>query len=176
MMPPGMSINASDGEITWTPDASGTFSIRIEAADGKGGTAQLDVNLTVSERERPQVLFNEPSEGEKVKGKVAVSGFIERGTLDVVKVQIRVDAGEWTNATGNSSWESKLDTSKLRNGKHTLQARAFDGMDYSKVASRNITVDNPGTGGKGFIPGFGGAIMAGAVAMVLVWDWRKKKG
>ena len=176
VMPPGMSINASTGEISWIPDAAGTFKIMVEAADGRGGTAQLEVNVTVSDRERPQVLFNEPSVGEKVRGKVTVSGFTVRGTLEVVMVQIRVDAGEWTNATGNSSWESVLDTSRLRNGKHTLLARAFDGMDYSEVARRNITVDNSKTVGKGFIPGFGGALMAGAVALVLEWVWRKKKG
>jgi len=71
---------------------------------------------------------------------------------NITKVQLRADNGDWMDANGNTGWTFVLDTSKLKNGKHTLQARAFDGTDYSDLANRTIKVDNPKQAQKGFIP------------------------
>ena len=46
-------------------------------------------------------------------------------------------------------------------------------MDYSSVASRNVTVDNQNAGGKGFIPGFGPAALA-AIALVVAAEVVRK--
>ena len=99
---------------------------------------------------------------------MAVAGRAICGTLEVAGVQLRVDYGKWVDAAGAQNWTWKLDTSKLKNGRHTLQARASDGMGYSDTVDRTITVDNPGPGGKGFIPGFDALPLLIAAAALLV--------
>jgi len=173
--PAGMTIDASSGKIAWTPAAAGNQMVRIKVGDGKGGEAYQEFVVTVLERVKASVQFTTPSEGQKVKGKLAVTGSAVKGTLDIVKVQIRIDSSDWTDAIGNETWSYTLDTTKLKNGKHTLQARAFDGMDYSDIANRTITVDNQKAAGKGFIPGFAGIIVPVVVAAACVLlGWRRK--
>jgi hypothetical protein len=71
------------------------------------------------------------------------------------------------NATGTSSWEFSLDTSKMKNGAHSLQARAFDGTDYSDIATRTFSVDNKNQGtAKGFIPGFEELMVVAVIGLV----------
>jgi len=78
--------------------------------------------------------------------------------------------------SGNSTWQYTLDTTSLRNGKHTLQARAYAGMDYSEIVNRTVSVDNAKSEGKGFIPGFGPAVIA-ALAGSLAMSWyRQRRG
>ncbi|MDX5421019.1 MAG: putative Ig domain-containing protein [Hymenobacteraceae bacterium] len=38
--PPGMQINASTGEITWTPAGAGTYSVTVKAANSQGQVQQ----------------------------------------------------------------------------------------------------------------------------------------
>jgi hypothetical protein len=173
--PPGMMVDAYSGTIDWIPVSAGNFTVKLKVMDGSGGEATREIYVNVSERVKPKVDFITPAEGQKVKGKVSVTGGSARGTLDIVKIQLRVGSGKWVNTSGNSSWEFMLVTSKLGNGKHTLQARAFDGMDYSEAVNRTITVDNAKAGGKMLIPGFSGRITAVAMVMVLGWVLRKKR-
>jgi hypothetical protein len=87
----------------------------------------------------------------------------------------QLDDEAWMNATGTSSWEFSLDTSKMRNGAHSLAARAFDGTDYSDPVARTFSVENQKAAGKGFIPGFGGLGTTLAAVLILGWIVRKKR-
>jgi len=126
---------------------------------------------------RPSVEILRPIEGAKVSGKVDVSGLVVKGTRDVVKVQVSLDGGEWTDASGNASWTFKWDTTKVKNGPHILSARAFDGTDYSDPASRTFSVDNKAqTSSKGFIPGLEGLMVVAVMALILATSqFRRKK-
>jgi hypothetical protein len=172
-VPTGMAIDGRTGVLSWTPPKAGSYTVKIGVSDGKGGLAVQEFNLTVKERVKAIVEITAPQENQKVRGKLAVAGTATRGTLAVVRVQLRFDSGEWGNATGNLSWQYSIDTARLGNGRHVLQARAYDGMDYSSVASRNVTVDNQNAGGKGFIPGFGPAALA-AIALVVAAEVVRK--
>ena len=125
---------------------------------------------------RPSVEILRPIGGAKISGKVDVSGLVVKGTRDVVGVQAKVDGGNWEGASGNSTWIFRLDTMKLKNGAHVVQARAFDGTDYSDVVNRTFSVDNQKAPGKGFIPGFGGPVTVLALVLILGWRHRKKNG
>jgi hypothetical protein len=171
--PRGMAVDKVSGKISWTPASAGNFTVRLKASDGRGGEAAQEFVIQVLERVRAKVQFTAPSDGQKVKGKLAVTGSAIKGTLDIVKVQLRVDSGDWTDAAGNSTWTYTLDTTKLKNGKHTLQARAYDEMDYSDIVNRTITVDNQKEAAKGFIPGFVGTIGLAAAAFGLVMRRRR---
>jgi hypothetical protein len=56
-----------------------------------------------------------------------------------------------------------------------LQARAYDGLDYSDIASLIVKIENP-TGGKGFIFGFDliQALASIAVGVLLFKRQRQK--
>jgi len=49
----------------------------------------------------------------------------------------------------------------------------FDGIDYSDTVTRNFSVDNQKTGGKGFIPGFEGISVIAAI-IAFAWIFRKR--
>jgi hypothetical protein len=68
-----------------------------------------------------------------------------------------------------------LETGKMINGPHTLQARAFDGTGYSDPVNRTFSVDNQKAAGKGFIPGFEGMMMALAAVAASGMILRKKR-
>jgi hypothetical protein len=165
--PSGMTLDSVSGEVRWTPAAAGNFSVILKVADGKGGDALQEFVINVVDRVKAKVGINRPSENEKVKGKMTVSGTATKGTLEVIGAQVRIDGGDWTDAAGNYTWQYSLDTTKLKNGKHLLEARAFDGKDYSDLAAVNFTVDNQKAQGKGFIPGFETGLLTLAVMFVV---------
>jgi len=59
------------------------------------------------------------------------------------------------------------------NGNYTLQARAYDGQEYSNIDSIMVKVNN-GKGGGGGIPGFEMVALIVALGAVL-WVRKKKK-
>ena len=172
-----MAINASTGNIAWTPALAGRFPVKLKVSDGKGGEAVQEFTITVANRTRPVLEIKTPSEGQKVKGKLTVTGATTKGSLDIVKVQLRVDSGDWLDTAGNSSWTYTLDTTKFKDGKHTIQARAFDGMDYSDIVNRTVMVDNSKPASKGFIPGFNGTLaLIGVSAGLIIRLFKKRNG
>jgi len=174
--PSGMVINPATGKLTWKPSALGNFTVKVKVSDGKGGDAFQEFRITVHDRLLPTLEFTKPYEAEKVQGKVTVSGTATKGTLDIVKVQFRVDSGEWTDALGTASWTYSLDTVKLKNGNHTLSVRAYDGAGYSEVIDRAVIVDNPKNAAKGFIPSYGALfLITGLLLCVLLQGYRQRK-
>ncbi|MEX1057562.1 MAG: putative Ig domain-containing protein, partial [Natronospirillum sp.] len=53
--PPGMTINAGSGLITWAPAATGTFEVTVAVSDGVGGVARQHYALTVTDGTPPVV-------------------------------------------------------------------------------------------------------------------------
>ena len=47
--PTGLNINPLSGYITWTPQSTGTFSVKVEVSDGLGGTTSQAFNVEVIE-------------------------------------------------------------------------------------------------------------------------------
>lgn len=45
--PGGMSIDSSGGMVSWTPSGPGSFPVRVEVNDGKGGTAAQEFTILV---------------------------------------------------------------------------------------------------------------------------------
>ena len=147
--PGGMSIGRLDGRINWTPsrELSGNFTVAIRASDGNGGEARQDFTLSVQPFARPRLSINAPAAGKTISGKYIFSGAASPGSLPVTAVRVRLDSGEWKDATGNATWGFAQDTTKLKNGPHLLEARASDGTTFSDVASVRFTVDNGSSGG-----------------------------
>jgi hypothetical protein len=73
---------------------------------------------------------------------------VNAGAADarVLMVKVRIDGGPWMNATGANpwaSWDIIIDTLKLKDGTHKVEAMAFgDGPLTSEIASVTILVKN----------------------------------
>ncbi|MEM4730123.1 MAG: putative Ig domain-containing protein [Thermoplasmata archaeon] len=173
--PRNMTLDNSTGQLIWVPDETGNFSVRLLASDGRGGEALQEFVVHVADKVLPIVEFIKPAEGQRVTGRMNVSGKTVRGTLEVVRVQIRIDSGDWLEASGNHSWSCTVDTTELKNGRHTIQARAYDGYDFSLPVNRTIIVDNPAErGGVNLWLGAVLVLLAAASAAVLLWGKRHK--
>ena len=143
--PKGMAINAANGRIVWTPPAAGNYPVTLNVTDGKGGEATQDFVIVVSEAVKPVVSITSPPIGKTWSGKVTINGVAKKGSREVSNVQIRFDSKDWMNATGTYNWSSQLDSKSLKDGKHTIQVRAYDGKGYSDILSRDVKVKNEPT-------------------------------
>lgn len=95
----------------------------------------------------PTVTINHPGEGDVVTGLVEVRGEAS-AEESVHSVEVRVDAGDWVEASGRENWTYEWNTTGLEDGDHLVSARSFDGTKYSEVDQRNVTVSNgPGDDG-----------------------------
>jgi hypothetical protein len=178
-IPQGMVLNASTGALAWTPAVLGLFPVKLWASDGQGGSALQEFSLRVTERVGPSVEFLSPAGGQKLSGRFTVSGRCASGSLNITAVQVRFDNGPWKDAQGLESWQLAVDTTKLKDGHHTLQARAFDGMDYSEPVNRTVLVANGGGNAAAF-NGVGpalvlAAVIAAAAAGTAVYLRRRKQ-
>ena len=173
--PDGMVLDNATGRMSWTPFIVGEYEVLMRVEDGRGGKAFQEFAISVLDPVKARVLFIAPSDGQTVKGRVAISGRCINGTFGVVKVQVRVDKESWKDADGNSNWQYVLNTSELGNGRHTIQARALVSSGYSETASLNLMVDNATGDGIEMIPLIGMAAVILTIFAGTVLFWKKKR-
>ena len=141
-----MTINPNTGELVWIPDESqkGKNTVTVQVSDGKSGTAKQTFNITVTESalppppKEPKCFIASPLNDSKVSGRVKISGTAIAGNQTLKSIQVWVDDGSWQTATGLENWTFDIDTLKLKNGNHTIKARACDGIDYSETVTIKI--------------------------------------
>ena len=185
--PLNMSIDSNSGQLQWVPSAGdvGNHTIIVQVSDGRGGVDVQIFTVSVSPRpvppapEKPQCAIEYPINGSKVGGRIIIRGTAINGTLPLTIIQVRIDGGDWMTAVGLKNWILTINLGKLKNGGHTIEARAFDGSLYSETASVQFSVANPepsvSSGGNPFcLPAVIIAVVAG-LAILLVLR-RKKRG
>ncbi len=84
-----------------------------------------------------------PESGEIVSGVYTIIGSSSDSDGTIEKVEVKIDEGGWTLATGATSWSYDWDTSVVPNGIHTAYARSFDGTTYSFEMYVYVTIENP---------------------------------
>ncbi|HXI82525.1 MAG TPA: TIM-barrel domain-containing protein [Verrucomicrobiae bacterium] len=90
----------------------------------------------------PSVAINSPTNGSTVAGTVSVTG-LASDNVAVAKVEVSVDNGGWSIATGTTNWSFSLTTPAIVNGLHTISARATDGSgNVSSIPSVTVRVIN----------------------------------
>ncbi|HEX6701904.1 MAG TPA: Ig-like domain-containing protein [Gaiellaceae bacterium] len=104
------------------------------AGSGSGGKGGRD-------RTPPSVAIAAPAAGATVAGAVGVAGSAA-DNVKVAKVEVSVDGGAYALAQGTGSWSYAVDTTKLADGGHTLNARATDSTGNTSVTSEGLTVKN----------------------------------
>ncbi|MDI6917719.1 MAG: Ig-like domain-containing protein [Thermoplasmatales archaeon] len=125
--------------------------------------------------QKPTVTIISPSENDSVANTITITGTANDTDGIVQKVEIKIDAGSWVNATGTTSWSYKWDTTTVSNGEHTIYARSFDGANYSTMQSVTVNVGNEKEdGGVAFIPAFELISLISAFCLALAFKRRKK--
>jgi len=165
--PAGMSIDPRNGQVRWKPSAAqaGSQEVAVNVSDGFFNVTQQFIVDVLAEIPRPSCSIQYPSVGGNVSGKITVRGTAARTESPIAIVEISVDDKGWLEAAGTQSWQRQIDTKGLRNGPHTLQARAYDGQLYSNVTQVSFNVDNrAGAGGGRFVPGLASSMVAAAWA------------
>ncbi|RLF47568.1 MAG: hypothetical protein DRN29_02100, partial [Thermoplasmata archaeon] len=92
----------------------------------------------------PVVEIIKPLNGSVVSGIITIQGIAwdVDGNESIAKVEIRIDGQQWKNVAGKTNWSYELDTKKLENGEHVIEARCYDGITYSNIVSIKINVQN----------------------------------
>ncbi len=140
---------AAEGHQAWTyswdstavPD--GTHAIQARA-HADGATSRV-ANITVvveNQQEAPEITLAAPDAGATVEGTIEVRGQASDPDGDQLEVQVRIDDGAWSNATGTDPWTFAWDTTTVEDGSHVLQARVFDGDRHVHTELRGVEVDN----------------------------------
>ncbi len=90
----------------------------------------------------PTVVINSPVNGSSVTGAVSITGNAS-DNVAVAKVEVSIDNGGWSIATGTTNWSFSLNTATMLNGLHTISARATDGSgNLSSMPSVTVRVIN----------------------------------
>jgi hypothetical protein len=90
----------------------------------------------------PIVEITYPTEGQEVSGIITITGNADDEDGTVEYVEVKIDQENWEKATGTTSWTQEWDTTKYSDGSHTIQARSYDGEDYSTIYTINVYVYN----------------------------------
>jgi len=116
-----------------------TFYAAYDEYFVSGVTTSIDV-------QPPSISISQPANDATVSGSVIVSGTAS-DNVAVQKVEVSLDGGTWTLASGTTSWSYSLNTVNTLNGTHTISARATDtSSNVSSTASVTARVINvPGS-------------------------------
>ena len=132
-------------ELDTMPLSNDSHTISARSYDGVDYSIPASVAVIVDNiNHPPSVSITSISPGQTIGGVVNISGTASDldGDDQLERVLIKIDGGDWENATGTSEWSFELDTALLENGNHTIYAKAFDGMEYSQVAELTFKVQN----------------------------------
>jgi len=132
---------------------NGEHHIRAVAFDGVDDGEPDVIGVIVHnepENQRPRVEITAPLQGDRINGvvEIEVAAMDPDGNDGLEMVYVRIDRGEWHNATfhddaeGHSLWSFLWDTTTVDNGEHHIHAMAFDGEDESELHTIGVAVHN----------------------------------
>ncbi|MEC8706998.1 MAG: PKD domain-containing protein, partial [Candidatus Thermoplasmatota archaeon] len=92
----------------------------------------------------PLVFITEPDQNEIVSEVVVVKGSAS-DNVNLEYVEVRLLPNDWERANGFENWFWSWNSSNDLNGRYTVQARSFDGYNYSSIFSIDVEVTNEGS-------------------------------
>ncbi len=139
-LPNGLTLNAA-GSISGTPSLTGSFSFTVQVKDATAQSASKNFSINVASPV-PTVAITSPASGATVSGTISVSGTAS-DSVSISSVQVAVDGGSYSNASGTNNWSFGLNTASLSNGAHSLSAKTTDAAGISATSSPlPVTVNN----------------------------------
>ena len=145
------SDEAFNVEIDWVAvKGDNELSIEIVSVvpqDNIESNNYFSFDVIVSEfvdNQLPMVFINEPDQNEIVSGIVVVKGSAS-DNVNLEYVEVRLLPNDWERANGFENWVWSWNSSDDLNGRYTIEARSFDGYNYSSVFSVDVEVTNEGS-------------------------------
>ena len=177
------SWQEATGTASWsyswdtTTVANGNHTIYARAYDGTDYSSIDSITVNVNNippNHKPTVEIIFPNDGTEVKKTFTIHGTASDadGNGTIQKVEIKIGDGDWKVVNGTTSWSYTWDSTSVDNGNYTIQARAYDGQEYSNIYSITVKVNNE-KGGGGGIPGFEMLALLAAMAVVVLARKRK---
>ncbi len=145
--PDGMTINATTGQVDWTPASTGSFPVTIRATNRRGATEQA-YTLAVSPDAAPLAYLISPQDGDTVSGATAEffgGSFDDYGTF---KAEFYIDGQlAYTDSNREAHYHlngghNLFDTTTLTNGSHLLRMVVTDDANQTGETSVTVTVQN----------------------------------
>jgi len=102
---------------------------------------------TDKSNEKPVITISYPINNKKVSSLVMISGTSTDpdGDDDLIRVEVKIDDGEWETADGTTKWSYDWNTYEYKDGVYTINARSWDGEEYSDVQTITVEIGNPET-------------------------------
>lgn len=168
--------NGSTLTITTTSlTDTGSFLLTIAGANGTlSHSAQATLVVKSPANLRPVCAISYPSDNATVSGSITVKGTASDPDGKVLKVEVRIDGGNWVTVAGTEDWSYVLDTNALSNGNHDIYVRAYDGTAFSDIEKVTFAVAN-GEGAGFMIVGIIGVIIAIVVVILLLLLLAKRR-
>ncbi len=142
---------SASGTSSWTYnwDASdlepGTYLVRARSFDGNFHSPPDIITLNVEDEvENPVINITGPFDGSDVSDIVKINGTATAATQGrpISLVQIRINNGEWQDASGKEVWDFDWDSKTVCNGYYPIEARCLDSMGYEDTDIIYVNVDN----------------------------------
>ena len=136
-------------EWNTTPVSNGNHTIYARSYDGTDYSNIVSIEIIVNNipsNHKPIVDIIFPLDRAVVRGIITIYGEAsdEDGDESITKVEIKIGDGNWIVINGTTTWNYSWDTTKYENGDYVIQARAYDGVEYSSIDSITVTVKNEG--------------------------------
>ena len=142
-LPNGLSLNSS-GVVSGTPSLAGSFPFTVQVKDASSTTASRNFSINIASPV-PTVAITSPTNGSTVSGTISVSGTAS-DSVSISSVQVAIDGGSYSSASGTNKWSFSLNTAALSNGSHSLSAKTTDAAGISATSSPlALTVNNGST-------------------------------
>jgi len=174
------SWQEATGTTSWTYSwdttsmTTGNYDIYVRSYDGTNYSDVVSITVGIFNNHKPTVEIIFPNDGMSVKKTFTIHGTAsdEDGSETIQKVEIKIGDEEWKVVGGTTSWNYTWDSTTVDNGDYVIQARAYDGQEYSSIDSIMVKVNNEKSGGGG-IPGFEMVALIVALGAVM-WVKRRK--
>lgn len=167
-----------EGATAWTYSlntvsmTSGDHTMRVRAWDV---TAFTQKSTTFVVDQPPSVTVNTPIDDVDYHKMLEINGAAE-DDVEVLRIELRIDGGEWITTDGTDDWSYTIDTRDFDDGTHMLECRAFDKYTSSRTFTVKFSVSNPDV--KVSTPGLPSTIVALAILSVagtLIWNEDRKR-
>ncbi len=144
------SDEAVNVQSTWVA-VEGQHVIKAEIVDispqdedNSDHVFQTDVTVDrFVDYQTPMVFITEPYRNEVVSDLVIIKGTASDNN-NVEKVEVRIAPNDWEVANGFENWAWAWNTTLDLNGRYAIEARAFDGFNYSTISRTEVEVTNEG--------------------------------
>ncbi len=120
--------------------SEGTKNVYLQLKDGVGNVSASILDSIVYDITAPTSSISSHSNGQRTSNtSPTFTGTASDLFSGITKVEVSIDGGSFTQATGTTSW-SFTPSSALSNGNHLIQTRATDGTGNLETPSAGITI------------------------------------